>query len=170
MRKKLLLIAGLFAATAMQAQTSPWAGNVLPEEGGTFYLYNVATGKWLQNNRVVPEDWTTRAQIGPHGMDIEIVAEEGGYRLNPKFGHNHSINGSDDQFYLDTGRPVTIWMFESTGDKTYRIRTADEHFMNTNDDGLLDDFGWNEDWILVTLEERLADLANATNANPKDAT
>lgn len=170
MKHKLLLIAGLMATTAMQAQDSPWAGNQVPAEGGTFYLYNVATGQWLQNNRIVAEDWTTRAQIGPHGMDIEIVAEQGGYRLNPKFGHNHSINGSEAQFYMDTDVPATIWLFESTGDKTYRIRTADEHYLNTNDEGLLDDFGFNEDWILVTREERLADLATATKANPKDAT
>ena len=71
---------------------------------------------------------------------------------------------------MDTDVPVTIWLFESTGDKTYRIRTADEHYLNTNDEGLLDDFGFNEDWMLVTREERLADLATATKDNPKDAT
>ena len=163
MKHKLLLIAGLMATAAMQAQDSPWAGNDLPAEGGTFYFYNVATGKWLQNNNQVAEDWTTRAQVGPFGLDIEVVAQDGGYRLNPKFGHNHSINGWDDPYYLDTDRPQTIWTLEKKANGYYRIYTgAEEHFLNTNDDGILDDFGWDEDWVLVTPEERLADLATAT--------
>ena len=171
MKKKFLLLAGLLCAAGMQAQTSPWVGNDLPAEGGTFYLYNVATGKWLQNNNFIPEDWTTRAQVGPYGLDIEFVAEEGGYRLNPKFGRNHSINGWDDFLYLDTDRPVTIWTVEKKTNGFYRIYTGnEEHFLNTNDDGFLDDFGWDEDWVLVTKEQRLADMETATKDNPKDAT
>ena len=171
MKKNLLLIAGLMATTAIGAQTSPWAGNDLPAEGGTYYLYQVQTGKWLQNNNVVPEDWTTRAQLGPYGLDIEIVAQDGGYRLNPKFGHNHSINGWDDFLYLDTGRDATIWTLEEQANGYYWIYTGNqEHFINTNDEGFLDDFGMNYDWQLVTREERMADLTTATKANPKDAT
>lgn len=171
MKKNLLLVAGLMAATAIQAQTSPWAGNELPAEGGTYYLYNTNSGQWLQNNNRVVEDWTTRAQLGPYGLDFEIVAEEGGYRINPKFGRNHSINGWDDPFYLDTDRPKTIWTFDKKENGCYRIFTGEqEHFLNVNDDGFLDDFGQNEDWLLVTREERMADLATATKANPKDAT
>ena len=172
MRKNLLLLAALMA-TAAQAQTSPWAGNAVPEEGGTFYLYQVETGKWLQNNNFVAEDWTTRAQLGPYGLDIELVPEEGGFRLNPKFNENHSINGWDDFLYFDTGRPVTVWTLEATGagDNYYRIYTGNmEHYLNANDEGFLDDFGWNENWVLVTKEERLADMATATRQNPKDAT
>ena len=171
MKKNLLLVAGLMAATAIQAQTSPWAGNELLAEGGTYYLYNTNSGQWLQNNNRVAEDWTTRAQLGPYGLDFEIVAEEGGYRINPKFGRNHSINGWDDPFYLDTDRPTTIWTFEKKENGCYRIFTGEqEHFLNVNDDGFLDDFGFNEDWLLVTREERMADLATATKENPKDAT
>lgn len=171
MKHKLLLIAGLMAATAMQAQDSPWANNDLPAEGGTFYLYNVATCKWLQNNNTVAEDWTTRAQVGPYGLDIEFVAQDGGYRLNPKFGRNHSINGWDDFLYMDTDRPATIWTVEKKENGYYRIFCGnEEHFLNTNDEGFIDDFGWNEDWVLVTKEQRMADLATATKANPKDAT
>ena len=171
MKKNILLIAGLMGTLSMQAQTAPWTGNELPAEGGTFYLYNVDTGMWLQNNNRVAEDWTTRAQVGPYGLDIEIVAEEGGYRLNPKFGHNHSINGWEDYGYLDTGRPATIWTLQKKENGAYRIYTGnEEHFLNTNDDGFIDDFGFGEDWLLVTREERLADLATATKDNPKDAT
>ncbi len=172
MTKKLLLFAGLVAATAMQAQTSPWTGVELPAEGGTYYLYQVQSGKWLQNNNFVADYWTTRAELGPYGLDIEFVPQEGGYRLNPKFGHNHSINGWDDFLYLDTGRDATIWTVEKKDNGFYRIYTGsdvDGHFLNANE-GFLDDFGWDEDWVLVSREERLADLETATRQNPKDAT
>ena len=174
MRKRLLqLSVCLMAIIGAKAQTSPWTGNQLPEEGGTFYLYQVETGKWLQNNNRVGEFWTTRAEVDKYGFDVEIIKlPEGGYQLNPKFGHNRSINGHN--FYLDTGDPVTSWILEPTTvagvTNTYKIHTADEHYLNVNDDGFLDDFGWSENWQLVTYEQRLEDLKTATKANPKDAT
>ena len=174
MRKRLLqLSVCLMAIIGANAQTSPWTGNQLPEEGGTFYLYQVETGKWLQNNNRVGEFWTTRAEVDKYGFDVEIIKlPEGGYQLNPKFGHNRSINGHN--FYLDTGDPVTSWILEPTTvagvTNTYKIHTADEHYLNVNDDGFLDDFGWSENWQLVTYEQRLEDLKTATKANPKDAT
>lgn len=174
MRKRLLqLSVCLLAIMGAKAQTSPWTGNPLPEEGGTFYLYQVETGKWLQNNNRVGEFWTTRAEVDKYGFDVEIIKlQDGGYQLNPKFGHNRSINGHN--FYLDTGDAVTSWILEPTTvagvTNTYKIHTPDEHYLNVNDDGFLDDFGWSENWQLVTYEQRLEDLKTATKANPKDAT
>ena len=174
MRKRLLqLSVCLMAIIGAQAQTSPWTGNQLPEEGGTFYLYQVETGLWLQNNNRVGDSWTTRAEVDKYGFDVEIIKlQDGGYQLNPKFGHNHSINGHN--FYLDTGDPVTTWILEPTTvagvSNTYKIHTPDEHYLNVNDEGFLDDFGWSENWQLVTFEQRMEDLKTATKANPKDAT
>ena len=161
------------AIIGAQAQTSPWTGNQLPEEGGTFYLYQVETGLWLQNNNRVGDSWTTRAEVDKYGFDVEIIKlQDGGYQLNPKFGHNHSINGHN--FYLDTGDAVTTWILEPTTvagvSNTYKIHTPDEHYLNVNDEGFLDDFGWSENWQLVTFEQRMEDLKTATKANPKDAT
>lgn len=171
MKTRFLLLAGLLCATGMQAQTVPFEGNVLPEEGGTFYLYNVETGQWLQNNNRVAEDWTTRAQMGQYGLDIEIIPQDGGYRLDPKFGHNHSINSSN--FYLDTNAEQTVWTIEPTSypgvNNTYKIYSGDV-YLNINDEGILDNFGWSENWILVTKEQRLAYLETATKSNPIDAT
>ena len=173
MKKKLLLFAGLLLSAGMQAQTSPWVNNELPTDTTDFYFYNVGSGKWLQNNNFVADHWTTRAEAGPYGLDIEVIPlKDGGYQLNPKFGANHSINGWDDPFYLDTGRPVTTWTIEKKQDNGYyRIYTGNEdHFLNVNVEGFIDDFGDFEDWVLVTKEQRLADLATATKENPKDAT
>ncbi len=174
MKKRLLqLTVCLMAMMGAKAQTSPWTGNQLPEEGGTFYLYQVETGKWLQNNNRVGEFWTTRAEVDQYGFDVEITKlPDGGYKLNPKFGHNQSINGHN--FYLDTGDAVTAWIIEPTTvagvTNTYKIHSSDDHYLNVNDEGFLDDFGWSENWQLVTYEQRLEDLKTATKANPKDAT
>lgn len=176
MKTRFLLLAGLLCAAGMQAQTVPFEGSVLPEEGGTFYLYNVETGQWLQNNNRVAENWTTRAEMGQYGLDIEIIPQDGGYRLNPKFGHNHSINGFDPTvgtYYLDTDRQQTVWTIEPSTyegvSNTYKIRCGDV-YLNVNDEGLLDNMGWNENWILVTKEQRLAYMQTATKSNPIDAT
>lgn len=178
MRQKLLQLGlGLFMASAVQAQTSPWTGNALPAEGGTFYLYQVETGKWLQNNQDNPSYWTTRAELGKYGIDIEIIAQDGGYRLNPKFGHNHSINspglGDGPAFYLDTNQPQTVWSITPIEGKTnvYTISADDgQHFLNANDEGWIDDFGFNQEWQLITYEQRLEEMKTATKENPKDAT
>ena len=178
MKKRILHLGiGLLACATMQAQTSPWTGSELPAEGGTFYLYQVETGKWLQNNIENPAYWTTRAELGQYGLDIELVAAEGGYRLNPKFGHNHSINGpqlgDNPAFYLDTDQPETLWQLTPVAGKTnvYTISTdGEQHYLNANDEGWIDDFGFNTEWQLITFDQRMEDLKTATKANPKDAT
>ncbi|MCR4959737.1 MAG: hypothetical protein K6B13_14220 [Prevotella sp.] len=178
MRKRTLLLGlSLLAFASTQAQNAPWTGNALPAEGGTFYLYQVETGKWLQNNIDNAPYWTTRAELGAYGLDIEIVPTDDGYRLNPKFGHNHSINGpqvgDNPAFYLDTDQPQTSWQFTPVAGKenVYIISTDNEqHYLNANDEGWIDDFGFNQEWVLVTYEQRMADMMTATKANPKDAT
>ncbi|MBQ9285755.1 MAG: hypothetical protein IJ209_05685 [Bacteroidaceae bacterium] len=185
--KKLLLIAlALMGATNMSAQLteSPWTGSEVKE--GTFYLYNVESGMWLQHNRRDRSRWTTSAQLGPHGFDVDLVQiDENHWQIDPKFGHNHSLNGYDDYGYMDTGRDVTPWIFSKT-EKGYTIATDEEtgalyvisaaelgdDFAGIDDGWYIDNLGWPEysTWQLVTKEERMADLEKATKAEPKDAT
>jgi hypothetical protein len=73
------------------------------------YLYNVATGLWLQNNRKDSEFWTTRGQLDTKGFDVELVAVDGAFRINPKLANNQSMN--DFNLYCDTSQPVTQWTF-----------------------------------------------------------
>lgn len=78
--------------------TSPWVGNEVAE--GEFYLYNVESGLWLQNNDSKSEDWSTRAAIGTRGLDFVLAGSNGAYTIGAKFGSS-SIN--PDNNYLDTG-------------------------------------------------------------------
>ncbi len=191
MKKLLLIVMALMGTTTMSAQLteSPWAGNAVTD--GTFYLYNVETGMWLQNNHRLQDRWTTFAQLDVHGFDITITAlPDGGYKLDPRFGHNHSINGGEAWGYMDTDQAVTAWYLIPTtyGSVTNAFNIASlpdelgeyQSYLNVlgtddvyEDDpalGTLDNFGSWGTWQLVTKEERLADLEKATKAEPKDAT
>ena len=166
----------LFSLLSFAQRTeSPWTTAELAN--GTFYLYNVESGMWLQNNRRASGRWTTSAELGPHGFDFVLTAlEDGKYQIDPRFGHNHSLNGQDDVFYMDTPRPVSPWTIEKEG-LGYIIYCGtfeDGHFLYVSGD---DELGWFLDdysdfgtWQLVTKEARMADLKKATMANPKDAT
>ena len=193
MKKNLLFIVLGLLAIGVQAQntSSPWTGVALPEEGGTYYLYNVESGLWLQHNRKVPELWTTHAQLDVHGFDIEVlpyVNEEEGvygvYQLNPRFGHNKSINAVQDEGYMDTGNAVSQWTISAqtdipgfTATNMYEISAVDGAVLlgaeigDSNDDTYLSFAALDYNlWQFVSKEERMADLETASASNPKDAT
>lgn len=196
MKKQLLMLGlGLIGGLSAMAQTAPFKGADAPGEGqkGDFYLYNIGTGMWLQNNddhdRPGPYDaemWSTRAELGKRGMDIEVsyLGDDGldmFYKLNPKFGRNHSINWGN--LYMDTGAEVTQWIFEPAEDeenpKAFRIvaNHGDYGFLIADANGFLgvrpeeEIEGKNGLWLLVTRDERLDYMtSNATMTNPMDAT
>ena len=169
-KRNLLLTLGLVLSMSMSAQTSPYAGNEVAD--GDFFIYNVETGLWLQNNEKNTGDWNTRGATGTYGFDFGVKAETGGWRLDPKFGHNHSMNASN--FYLDTGDGLTVWTIEpKTVDgvtNAYTIKSGDQVLGLDENDNL----AWTTDkstWQFVTREDRVNYLtANATEANPIDAT
>lgn len=195
MKKQLLMLGlGLFGSVTMYAQlSSPFTGAQPPavvtpsgEDGPDFYLYNVSSGKWLQNNDDHASDppnnatlWTTRAELGTRGLDWEVkclaIGDEYGnyYQLNPKFGSNHSMNASN--LYLDTGDAVTQWILEPANDagvsNAFRIcaYTGDYPYLNVGDDGWLAlQEGNNDDdgiWQLVTKEERLEYMKQQAELN-----
>ena len=64
MKKQLLisamLISGAFAAWAAEPAhltSSPYEGAEI-QAGGTYYLYNVETGTWLDGNDQIPNQWS----------------------------------------------------------------------------------------------------------------
>jgi hypothetical protein len=171
------------------AQTSPYTGSTVKE--GTFYLYNVESGLWLQNNDSKTNDWSTRAAIGTRGLDIAFVGSENAYTLGANFG-SASIN--PDNNYLDTDNNPA-WTFEAVekegvtnaykiycGNKvlgTVRYNEGGKQnnlFTQIGDDRwYLENPDYNIDmkerntWQLVTREERLAKLIKeASLENPVD--
>ncbi len=195
--KKLLLVWGitLLGGAGAWAQ-SPYKGTTVPATIGAsadVYLYNVGTGKWLQNNDDNNDTsydggmWTTRGELGKRGFDVKLTCldeqpDGNGYQIDPKFGHNHSMNVSN--LYLDTGEGLSTWYFEPADDaegveNAYRIcglSGVNYYYLGG------DEKGWlvkNEDpealahdiWQVVTKEERLQYMIdNATPEHGMDAT
>ena len=157
--------------------SSPFTGTEVQE--GKVYLYNVESGKWLQNNNRFNADltaqyWTTRAELGEWGLDLNLTAlGDGGYQIDPGFINNHSIN--DFNLYMDTTQPVTSWKFTPKSvdgiSNAYTIE-AEKATLGSDVNGYL--HGANlgaTTWQVVTLEERLQYAQNnASETNPIDMT
>ena len=151
--------------------SSPYTGNEIA--AGDFFIYNVETGLWLQNNEKNTGDWNTRGATGTYGFDFSISAINGGWKLDPKFGNNHSMNSSN--FYLDTQDGVTAWTFEPKTvngmTNAYTIKAGNQVLGLDNNDNLSLGTIQKSTWQLVTRAERIAYLeANATETSPIDAT
>ena len=148
----------------IQGLTSPFTGSEAAV--GTFYLYNVKTGKWMGDNHVNSNGtWTSHGELGPRGRDIDLKAgnETGRFILDPKLGNNHSINGSN--LYMDTNDGVTNWIFTPVDvegiTNCYALTTPGGKAMGANADGWAtsnaDEIAENGNvWQLVSREQRLA--------------
>lgn len=177
--------------------TSPWVGSALAE--GEFYLYNVESGLWLQNNDSKSEDWSTRAAIGTRGFEWNIVASDGAYALQPNFYVNNSSNMTwsinPGNNYIDTsdGQAWSVTPVEKAGlTNTYVINCGNKVLGTVNykeagrQENLFTQTGdarWyleNPDynvnmserntWQFVTRQERLEKMmAEASAENPVDA-
>ena len=157
--------------TEWGAQTvSDYAG-VEVQAGDEFYLYNVESGLWLQENNRFTADWNTHGELGTVGFDVKLTQIEGGWQIDPKFGHNNSMNGGNQ--YLDTGDPVTAWTFEPVDidgvSKTYYIKSGSNFLRAGNNDKLeCNNNNSKNVWQIVTRQQRLDYAKTATKANPKD--
>ena len=148
--------------------------------GEDYYLYNVGSELWLQDNNRKPSEWTTRAELGDRGMNVGVSAISGGYKLDPYFGNNHSLNGGEGLLYMDTTQPVTAWTISSVPGTDYVTIKSGDNFLGS--DGSANKYltvssslsGENAYWKMYTADEyynvRKTEMLTATQASPKDAT
>ena len=179
MKKQVLTLGiGLLSATLLNAQTSPWPGHAVGN-GGEFYLYNVATGLWLQNNNTVKDGWATAVNVGTRGLPITL--EKTGpktFKLRSTFrGGNGVSNKIGDAGLLYWDMPaenVGAWDI-SPADNFQSIHgywlECDAMVLGADNNFLTTDKDKNSVWQLVTREERIADAkAKATVEHPVDVT
>ena len=146
---------------------TPWTGAEAAE--GDFYLYHPESGLWLQNNNMQKvQAWTTRAEVDVDGLPFGLVAVDGGYRINTYFSGNHSLNASN--LYMDTPDAVTTWVLTPSErvPNGYTI-TSGNKALGVDENGNVSDVIAGI-WQLVTKEERLAALSEASAENPINAT
>ena len=179
MKKQVLTLGiGLLSATLLNAQTSPWPGHAVGN-GGEFYLYNVATGLWLQNNNTVKDGWATAVNVGTRGLPITL--EKTGpktFKLRSTFrGGNGVSNKIGDAGLLYWDMPaenVGAWDI-SPADNFQSIYgywlECDAMVLGADNNLLTTDKDKNSVWQLVTREERIADAkAKASVEHPVDVT
>ncbi len=148
----------------MGAQAQGWTASEVG--AGTYYLYNVGAGKFLTSGNW----WGTHAAVDDDGMAIEFIAAEGGYKLSTAvaFSGKYVNTAWMDQ---DT---QAVWSFTKVGDtNNYTMKSGDDYMVWTSDavadlskETPTTNAGY---WQLVTKDQLIANLDNATEQNPIDA-
>lgn len=136
---------------------------------GTYYIKNVATGKYLAGG----SSWGTHAIVDAHGIDLGLaVLDDGKYTIDTQLSNKGKqyLNG----VYCDGD--AFGWTFALTktaagenavtiSDGTNYLTTAegtDEVSLAANDDDY-------SKWVVLSVEDRMAELQTATADNGKDA-
>ena len=167
----------------IETEASTFAGNA-PVAGGKFYFYNVGTGAYLTGG----SEWGTHAAIGYPGLEGELIANGNGFEVH--FDELFEGNPGARQAYLgsfiDTNKPGaslggSVFTFEAVeGEEgVYYLKSGNNYFTFDpisnvigyfNTVNFLAQNGDYSKWKLVTKEQRLAALDNASETNPVDAT
>ena len=141
-----------------------------PLEGKPFYLQNVATGTFL----IGANSWGTQASLGQAQMDIRLeVQSEGVYAINTLISNGGDSHYLGSNGYVDAA--ATGWRFIDKGDGAYAITLDGSNYIG-NDGTSIVNFGLTDPdspdarWRLVTREELIENLNNATASRPMDAT
>ena len=140
MKRFLFAMLCIVSALGMRAQT--WTGNEVTE--GTFYLYNVAAGKFL-NNGDPNQSWGTNAYLQTgFGMDIVLEANGEAYNLNTNVSNGGNSHYLANSTWCDGD--ATPWTFRAVEGETnvYQIIYNGEYLManeTLNDVEMLGDPG-----------------------------
>ncbi len=142
-----------------------------PFESGDYYLKNVASGKYL----VGGNSWGTFATLGDHAEDVGLaMLEDGKYTIDTRLsngGENHYLGGAG---WMDGA--ATGWTFAKQAKGIYALTVDDVNYLGWDGANsaaavaLTDPTSPNAQWQLITKDELVAGLAEATAVQPVDAT
>ena len=118
-----MLISGAFAAWAAEPAhltSSPYQGAEI-QTGGSYYLYNVETGTWVDLNDQIPYAWSCTGTLNKDGFDIRLDKPDGfvGYKLFTNTVNNSSLRA--DQCWKGT----TGWANFTNVDDINRVTGTD---------------------------------------------
>lgn len=168
----------------IETDNATYEGNEVQE--GDFYLYNVGRKAYLTSG----SDWGAHAALGYPGLLSTLAANGEGYTIQ----FNELIQGEARDKYL-SGSPYCdaangdkgTYTFEAVDGKpgVYNIK-GDRGYLAFDPNGEVDGGGilhyntvtamWSEpknedaEWMLITKEDRLAQMDNASKENPVDVT
>lgn len=169
MKRKLLLAAVTLVAAVFggggKLSAQGWTASEVG--AGDYYLYNVGAGKFLTSGNW----WGTHAAVDDDGMRVTLAGSGTDYTISTAVAFAGRYLGSDA--YMDNGTAAT-WTFTKVGDtNNYTMKNGDNYFVWTGgdvaDNTTTAPTTGNGYWQLVTKEQLIANLNNATPANPIDA-
>ncbi len=169
-------MAAFAAVFSLCANAQDWKGNTVAD--GTFYLYNIGSGQWLCGGN----NWGTRASVNSTGdIDFQIAASGTGYTLDSQIsngGESHFLAPIDaNAAYVDSG--AYEWTFTQasrTDGVIAYIISCDHGNLFFSGEGTIvnidteNGVGDNAQWVLVSLDDRMAKLQAASETNPVNAT
>ncbi len=164
-----LFITTLLAGCCLLTGAAEWVGITVTD--GTFYLYNIGTGKFL-NDGDPNADWGTHGWLtADWGIDVTLATSGDGYTIDTKFsngGTKHYLN--PDNGYLDAD-PNTFIFTQGEGN-TYTISFKNKYLTGSDNAISFADASndASQQWKLVTRAEMITALSSATKDNPVDAT
>ena len=157
-----------------QEQTggSPWTGEALPAESGEYYLYNKAGEGFLLGANT----WGTQASLGQPGLLCTVTAVgEGTYTIKTLAGESGKVFlGSNG--YVDAGSCNFTFTDDTPDDglDEYTISNGNNtlYYPGSGTVLKLDNGGAERagQWLLVSKQQRIDSLENATADNGVDAT
>lgn len=146
-------------------ENSPWIGEPLPSEGGEFYLYNkVGNGFLLGAN-----SWGTQASLGQPGLLCTLeVMPDGKYAIktmSDKYLKDDYIDKDKNGYdFIDSNQEDDVYEFSLFGNGRYLYYSGSGTVLSRTDQ-LTDN-----QWILVSKEQRISALEKATEEEGIDAT
>jgi len=160
--------------TNASAQT--WTGSEVAD--GTFYLYNVGAKGYL----IGANNWGTRASVADQGgIIVTLALKDGAYSISTAPTYANLFLGGNG--YVDRPESESAWTFTPIEGQTnvYKLScSAGTLFVDTQSEAYTlgttpTSVGTDPDndyslWMLISKEERLNNLSNATSDNPYDAT
>ena len=170
MKKIKLLLAAVAAMVGMGVQAQSWTASEVG--AGQFYLYNVGAGMYL----TAGGSWGTHSFVDNSGIVVTLAVSGEGYTINTKPAYNQwlNLNNSSEPF-IDAPNSA-VWTFVAVAGQqnTYLMKLGDNYLAY---DGSNPSLVFPTDapttsngyWKLVTKANRIADLANATEESPIDA-
>ncbi|MBQ9558693.1 MAG: hypothetical protein IJV08_01745 [Bacteroidaceae bacterium] len=141
-------------------------------EYGKYLVQNVATGKYWG----VGNSWGTQASLVDNPEFLKWVPQDDGtYHLESQ------VNNGGTQYYfegdyMDNGNPITLIITKLENGNYTIARATDGTFYGYDGTstvlgkGLTDAESPNAQWTIVSLEDAIANLANATQDEPMNAT
>ncbi|MGM9710283.1 MAG: hypothetical protein ACI3ZB_11890 [Prevotella sp.] len=152
--------------------TAPEPEPTLPEDG-TYYVKNVATGKYLAGGSW----WGTHAVVTDYGLDFNVALADGKYTLDSNVAEKATKNYLNGEYIDGYSFGWTLIAAKTSADADAVIISNGENNLTAQEGGLVTldtSVEDNAKWVFVSVDEfnaaLMAELATATEEDGKDAT